>query len=49
MNKISSLKKQIEEEREWGNNNVADLLASDLQAEIERTPRCWLGEQDELQ
>jgi hypothetical protein len=30
--KVDILKAQIEEQRSWGNNKVADLLAEDLQA-----------------
>jgi hypothetical protein len=41
MNKITILKKQIEEQREWGHNKVADLLADDLAAQLALIPDCW--------
>lgn len=32
--RIEYLKAQIDEQREWGNNNVADLFADELAKEV---------------
>jgi hypothetical protein len=37
-NKITMLKEQINEQREWGHHKVADLLA----AELATIPQSWI-------
>lgn len=46
LERIGYLKAQIDEQREWGNNNVADMLAEELAAELAKIPKCWIGDEE---
>jgi hypothetical protein len=47
MNKITSLRAQIEYQRSIGCNKTADLLADDLAAQLVLIPQSWIDSSTE--
>jgi hypothetical protein len=49
--KVDAIKRMIDFQKENGNSLLADILETELNEEIERTPVCWwtCGEEEEIE
>jgi hypothetical protein len=49
MSKVDVIKRMIDFQRDNGNSLLADILETELNEEIEKTPVCWwtCGEEEE--